>query len=178
MRNLLVIGAVCAVCAVGQDGGLSAANRQLYGMAKSNVVKSAENMPEENYSFKPTPEVRSFGQLVGHVSDANYTFCSAVLGEKSPVSGIEKGKTSKADLVAAVKASFEYCDKAYELPESDIAQKVTFFGQERPKLTILEFNNMHDMEHYGNMVTYLRLKNLVPPSSAQRPPAAQSTSKR
>jgi uncharacterized damage-inducible protein DinB len=168
MRKLLVAGAVCAVCALAQDGGLSAANKTLYGMAKGNLVKAAEKMPEENYSFKPTDDVRSFGQLVGHVSDANYTFCSAVLGEKAPVSGVEKSKTSKTDLVAAIKASFDYCDKAYDLPEADIAQKVKFFGQDRPKLTILEFNNMHDFEHYGNMVTYLRIKNIVPPSSEKR----------
>ena len=168
MRRLLGVGALCAVCALAQDGGLSAANKTLYGMAKGNLLKAAEKMSEENYSFKPTDDVRSFGQVVGHVADANYMFCSAVLGEKPPVSGIEKGKTAKADLVAAIKASFDYCDKAYELPESDIAQKVKFFGQDRPKLTILSFNNMHDYEHYGNMVTYMRLKKIVPPSSEGR----------
>lgn len=169
MRNLIVVfGVVCAGSLLAQEGGLAAGTKSLYGIAKNNLVKAAEKMPEENYSFKPTPDVRSFGQLVGHVADANYTFCSAVIGEKAPVSGIEKGKTSKADLVQAIKDSFTYCDKAYDLPESDIAQKVKFFGQDRAKLTILDFNNMHDYEHYGNMVTYLRLKNIVPPSSEPR----------
>lgn len=150
----------------GADNPLSAGNKQLYGMAKNNLVRAAEKVPEGDYSFKPTDSVRSFGQLVGHVADANYGFCSAVLGEKPPVSGIEKSKTSKADLVQAIKDSFAFCDKAYDgLTDATAGEKVKFFGQERAKLVILEFNNMHDMEHYGNMVTYMRLKNIVPPSS-------------
>jgi uncharacterized damage-inducible protein DinB len=166
MRIKTAMFVVCCVAAFGQDNPLSTANKNLYSMAKNNLVKAAEKMPEENYSFKPTPEVRSFAQLVDHVSDANYGFCSAVLGEKPPVSGVEKSKTTKADLVQAIKDSFAYCDKAYDgLTDAAATQMVKFFGQERPKLAILEFNNMHDFEHYGNIVTYLRLKNIVPPSS-------------
>src|SRR5713101_9572591 len=85
---------------------LSAGNKGIYNIIKNNLVRAAEKMPEENYAFKPTPEVRSFGQIVGHVADAQYTFCSAASGEKSPAPGIEKGKTSKADLVQALKDAF------------------------------------------------------------------------
>ena len=70
-------------------------------------------MPEQNYSFKPTPEVRSFGQLVGHVADAQYGFCSTATGEPNPMKAIEKTKTSKADLVVALKDAVAYCNKAY-----------------------------------------------------------------
>ena len=73
---------------------LSAGNKGIYNTVKNNLVKAAEKMPEENYAFKPTPEVRSFGQLVGHVADAQYGFCSAALGEKNPAPGIEKSKTT------------------------------------------------------------------------------------
>jgi uncharacterized damage-inducible protein DinB len=126
-------------------------------------------MPEENYSFKPTPEVRSFGQLIGHVADAQYAFCSTVLGEKNPAPGVEKSKTSKADLVQALKDAVAYCDKAYDgMTDAQAVQIVKFFGQDRAKVTVLSFNTIHSMEHYGNMVTYLRLKGLVPPSSEAR----------
>ena len=166
--SLLLLGA-CFVWAQSAENPLSAGTKGLYMMAKTNVTRAAEKMPPENYAFKPTDDVRSFGQVVGHVADANYMFCSAVLGEKPPVSGIEKGKTSKDDLVQALKDSFSYCDKAYDgMTDAAAAQMVKFFGQDRAKLTILSFNVIHDYEHYGNIVTYMRLKGLVPPSSEPR----------
>jgi uncharacterized damage-inducible protein DinB len=158
-----------ALSAQSADNPLSTGTKGLYTMAKTNLVKAAEKMPEENYDFKATPDVRSFGQLVGHVADASYMFCSAALGEQPPVRGIEKSKTTKADLVQALKDGFAYCDKAYDgMTDLKAAAKVKFFGSERPALTVLDFNVVHDYEHYGNIVTYMRLKGLVPPSSEPR----------
>jgi len=148
---------------------LSTGTKGLYNLVKGNLVKAAEKMPEENYSFKPTPEVRSYGQLVGHVADAQYLFCSAVLGEKNPAPGIEKSKTSKADLVQALKDGFAYCDKAYDgMTDAHAGEMVKFFGREMAKVPVLALNNAHNNEHYGNIVTYLRIKGLVPPSSEGR----------
>src|SRR5690349_14219262 len=87
---------------------LSGATKYIYGVSKSDLLKSAEEMPEENYSFKPVSTVRSFGQLVGHVADAQYEFCAAVVGDGKQPPGIEKTKTSKADLVQALKDGFAY----------------------------------------------------------------------
>jgi uncharacterized damage-inducible protein DinB len=148
---------------------LSAGNKGLYSIIKTNLTKAAEKMPEENYGFKPTPDVRSFGQIVGHVADAQYLFCSAALGEKNPAPGIEKSKTSKADLVKALNDAVAYCDKAYDgLTDAHAAEIVKFFGRDQAKLSVLAFNNAHSDEHYGNLVTYMRLKGLVPPSSEGR----------
>ncbi len=156
------------------DNPLSSGIKAAYAVAKNNVTKAAAKMPEENYAFKPTPDVRSFGQLVGHVADANYMFCSVVQGEKAPVSGIEKSKSTKADLVQALESSFQYCDKVYgALTDANAAELVKFMGGDRAKLAVLSFNNMHDYEHYGNMVTYMRLKGIVPPSSEPRPAPAE-----
>jgi len=136
------------------------------------LLRSAEKMPEENYSFKPTDSVRSYGQILGHVADAQYLFCSIALGEKAPDLKIEKTKTSKADLTAALKDAFAYCNRAYDtMTDASGAEMVKFFGRDNPKLGVLTFNNMHNMEHYGNPVTYMRLKNIVPPSSEQSAPA-------
>jgi uncharacterized damage-inducible protein DinB len=150
---------------------LSAGAKKTYDIIKGNVTKAAAKMPEEHYAFKPTPEVRSFGQLVAHIADANYGFCATVLGEKPPEGGfggaIEKsGKATKADLEKALAASFAYCDKAHAgmTDAAGAAMVKSFFG-EMAKLSVLEFNTHHDFEHYGNMVTYMRMKNLVPPSS-------------
>jgi uncharacterized damage-inducible protein DinB len=149
---------------------LSAGAKKTYDIIKGNVIKAAAKMPEEHYAFKPTPEVRSFGQLVAHIADANYGFCAVVLGEKPPEGGfggtLEKSKTTKADLEKALAASFAYCDKAHAgmTDAAGAAMVKSFFG-EMAKLSVLEFNTHHEFEHYGNMVTYMRMKNLVPPSS-------------
>ncbi len=148
---------------------LSGGIKGIYNITKDNVARAAEKMPEENYTFQPTPEVRSFGQIIGHVADAQYLFCSAAIGEKNPAPGIEKSKTTKADLVKALNDAFAYCDKAYNaMTDAHAADTVKFFGRDQAKLTILAFNSAHNMEHYGNLVTYMRIKGLVPPSSEPR----------
>ncbi len=145
---------------------LSAGAKSLYAMAKNNVLKSAEEMPESDYSFKPTEGVRTFGQLVGHVADGQYEFCSSVVGDNAQPPEVEKNKTTKADLIAGLKTAFAYCDKAYNgLTDAQAASVVKFFGRDMAKLSVLNFNTAHTDEHYGNMVTYLRMKGLVPPSS-------------
>ena len=145
---------------------LSTGAKVFNGMVTANVVAAAEKMPEASYSFKPTPEVRSFGELVGHTADAQNMFCSTVAGEKSPTMGIEKSKTTKADLVQAVKDAAAYCDKVYSAMTDDhAAELVSMFGRQMSKLTVLTVNTAHLDEHYGNMVTYMRIRGLVPPSS-------------
>jgi uncharacterized damage-inducible protein DinB len=158
------------------DNPLSAWTKVANGRVKDILLRSAEKVPEENYNFKPTDAVRSFGQIVGHVADAQYMFCSIALGEKNPAPNIERNKTSKADLIAALKDAFAYCDKAYDgMTDASATQMVKLFGRDTPKLAVLTVNNMHNMEHYGNLVTYMRLKNIVPPSSE---PAPQSQPKK
>jgi uncharacterized damage-inducible protein DinB len=148
------------------ENPLSMAAKHAYIMSKSDLLKSAEEMPEANYSFRPAESVRTFGQLVGHVADGQYEFCSAVVGDGKQPPGIEKTKTSKADLIQSLKDAFAYCDQAYNgMTDAQAAQVIKFFGYQAPKLSVLYFNTGHNMEHYGNMVTYLRIKGLVPPSS-------------
>jgi uncharacterized damage-inducible protein DinB len=153
-----------------QDNPLSTFNKYAYARVKDILLRSAEKMPEENYSFKPVDTVRSYGQIVGHVADAQYMFCSIALGDKNPGLKIEQTKTSKADLIAALKEAFAYCDKAYDgMTDASAAQMVKLFGNDAPRLGALTVNNMHDLEHYGNLVTYMRLKGIVPPSSEPTP---------
>lgn len=168
--GLTCFALLCASAANGQGsaGGLSEGQKRLHTMFSNNLIRAAEKMPEEHYSFKPTPEVRSFGQLIGHVADAQYLFCAPVTGATNPAPGIEKGQTSKADLVKSLKEAFAYCEKAFAMSDAEAAQPVKFFGREQPKLTVLSFKSAHDMEHYGNVVTYMRMKGLVPPSSEGR----------
>jgi Uncharacterized protein conserved in bacteria len=161
-----------------QANPLSTWNKLAYARVKGVLLKSAEKMPEENYAFKPVDTVRSYGQIVGHVADAQYLFCSLALGEKNPAPDIEHSKTSKADLIAALNTAFAYCDKAYDgMTDASAAQTIKLFGNDAPRLSALTVNNMHDLEHYGNLATYMRIKNIVPPSSEQQQPPPQPAKK-
>jgi uncharacterized damage-inducible protein DinB len=134
------------------------------------IERAADKMPEEEYPFKPdpaVPSVRSFGQILGHIADADYLFCSAVLGENSPSAGIEKTKTAKGELTSALHDAFAYCNRAYDtLTDANANETVKAFGHERNKLGVLWFNASHNLEHY---VAYMRLKGIVPPSSDRKP---------
>ena len=171
MRTFSVLATLCllGLPAVAQTANpLTAGAKKIYGITKNDLLKSAEEMPEENYSFKPVSTVRTFGELIGHVADGQYEFCGPVAGDGVKSPDVEKNKTSKADLIAALKVAFAYCDKTYAgMTDAHAADMIKFFGNDWPKLSILGFNNAHNMEHYGNMVTYLRIKGLVPPSSKQ-----------
>ena len=153
---------------------MSSGAKRSYDIIKGYILKSAEKMPEEHYAFKPTPEVRSFGELLGHIADANFVICGMVAEEKPPVGGfeapasIEKTKNTKADLSKALADSFAFCDKVHAgMTDAEGAAMIKSFVGQMAKLSFLEFNTHHDFEHYGNIVTYMRLKGLVPPSSEQ-----------
>lgn len=183
LRMLLICLLAPAAVALAQEKPSSAAaapsanpystfTKAAYGRVENILLRSAEKVPEEDYGFKPTDAVRSYGQIIGHVADAQYMFCSIALGEKNPAPNIEKTKTTRADLIAALKDAFAYCDKVYDgMTDASGAQIIKLFGGDTPRLGVLIVNNMHDMEHYGNLVTYMRLKNIVPPTSEPAPQA-------
>jgi uncharacterized damage-inducible protein DinB len=153
---------------------ISVSQNQMYTMLSGVVIAAAEKMPEENYSFKPTPDVRSFGQLVGHLADSQYFFCSSVAGESKPGSEAEKTKTSKADLVAALKEAVAYCSKTYAgMTDAKGSEMMKMMNHDFAKLTVLSANTAHDYEHYGNMATYMRLKGIVPPTSEKHAETGQ-----
>ena len=174
MMKRVAAAVVAVLCTAGlasaQDAMIDAIRKQ-HDMIKSNLVKSAAKVSEADYAFKPTPEVRSFGELVGHVANANYMICAMAIGEKSPAAGnIEKTVTGKAALEKALGEAVAYCDSALaKLTTTSAAEEVPkFFTGPTPRLGVFSFNNAHNMEHYGNMVTYMRMKGLVPPSSEGR----------
>ena len=144
-----------------------------WNSAKRNIAESATQMPEDGYAFKPVESVRTFGQILAHVAGANYVFCSAALGEKSPYEEdhFEKTAKTKAEIVKAVDASLAYCDKAVTAAtDASLAQMVAqpFGGGQGARAAVLMGNTGHLNEHYGNLVTYFRIKGMVPPSSAPR----------
>jgi uncharacterized damage-inducible protein DinB len=165
MKTISLVFLCAAAVACAQDNPLSAETKALYGMTKANILKSAQKMPEKNFGFKPAESVRSFAGVVGHIADAQYLFCGAVKGESKQMN-IEKTQTTQEGLVAALKDAFAYCDAVYDsMADSAAADKIKFFGSQRTKLETLNFNIAHNFEHYGNLVTYMRIKGVVPPSS-------------
>ena len=138
-----------------------------WNSVKRYVAASAEKMPAEQYGFKPTPEVRSFGELVGHLANEHYLLCSPLKGEANPMEKTDFEKiTAKADLVKAINDSIAYCDAAYAAVK-DEAKTIASISQTRrdTPFRVMLLNVTHDNEHYGNMITYLRMKGIVPPSS-------------
>ena len=147
---------------------LTADAREAWGFVKDVVLRAAEKMPAENYAFKPVPEVRSFSQLVAHIANAQNQICAQTKGVAAPTVP-QTDKATKADLIAALKESDAFCDAAFEgLTDARAAEQVKIYGRNRTRLSGLYMLSFHGYEHYGNIVTYMRLKGLVPPTSEPR----------
>jgi hypothetical protein len=150
-----------------QTGSLTMDVKRDYALVRDYFIRAAEKMPEESYGFKPSPDVRTFAQQVAHVADDQYNLCGPARGEtrKAPYTDIEDRLSKKADLVPALKAAFAYCDGAYDALTDLSGGEPTSGARRRSKFSMLNWNLWHTWEHYGNVVVYLRMKGLVPPSS-------------
>lgn len=181
MGAFAAVSCVTAVAQVapqagGKDQPAAAANpisqaiRQAWDGGTRNLQESAAQMPEADYAFKPIDQVRTFGGILAHVAGANYVFCAAARAEKSPFSEdhFEKNAKTKADIVKALNDSVAFCDAAYKnLTDQSAAESIAMpFGMANgPRAGALIGNAGHVQEHYGNLVTYFRIKGMVPPSS-------------
>jgi uncharacterized damage-inducible protein DinB len=184
MRVLSIVAAVCFLCAgpasaQSADGNVYTADAQRqYQYIQGLIMRAAEKVGPDLYSFKPTPAVRSLGGVLGHVADANMLLCGVASGKPTDFDKIMKDlssvqvhekKTVKAELIAALKESSAYCDSVFaQLNDMTGRDQVVWFGgQKMAKLMVLTMSTSHAWEHYGNLVTYMRLKDIVPPSSEQ-----------
>ena len=165
---ILALGLVSLPGLEAQDNPFSTDARQTYALIKDSILRAADKMPAQDYSFRSTPPVRSFAEMIAHVADAQMRMCGVVKGE-SPAANAAS-KTTKAELVIALKASFDYCDPVYQsMTDAAGAAKVRWALWDMSKLGLLNWNISHDNEMYGIMGAFLRLKGLVPPSSEGRP---------
>lgn len=163
----LMIAVLAGACVLSAQASLSAESKRGYNIVKNNILNSAEKMPEDAYSFKPTPEIRSFAEVLDHVADSQMRICSAMAGDQKTPSAA--GKTTKADVIAALKDAFAECDKAYDsLTDANAAEAIQTPRGQLTRLGALGANTVHDTEQYGIMTVYMRLKGIVPPSS-ERP---------
>jgi uncharacterized damage-inducible protein DinB len=131
------------------------------------ILKTAELVPEELFSFKATPEVRSIGQLLGHIADATTSMCANAGAIKVAPLGAEKSLTTKAQLTKALREAYAVCDTVISgMTDAQAGETTKFYiGGMSTRGMIIAFNTTHSYEHYGNLVTYMRLNKIVPPSS-------------
>jgi uncharacterized damage-inducible protein DinB len=161
-----------------QSMGLAEGLKRAWNGVKQNVTETADKMPEANFGFKPTPDVRSFGEVLGHIVDGNTAYCSLAKGETPPKPSAEK-ITAKADLVKALNDSFAACDAIFNsLTDEGLLEKVKQGQNERARGIYISAVIAHVNEHYGNLVTYMRLKGLVPPSTERAQKAAAAAPKK
>jgi uncharacterized damage-inducible protein DinB len=151
-------------------GGVNA----MHAAIRRNLAEAAENMPADEYTFRPTPELRTFSQIIGHLAKANFFFCSQAMGEKSPATVDYEQITAKAALVKALNDSLVYCDRVYAATTDanfsqpvQIADVVGTGSSNTVRGAVLMYNITHNNEHYGNIAVYMRLKGHVPPSTAR-----------
>jgi uncharacterized damage-inducible protein DinB len=169
-RALVVLSALLVRPLMAQGDVRATDVRSLWSDASKNIERAAVDVPEEKYSYKPTPDVRAFGELVSHVAGVQGMLCAAALGEKPPSPDVvDKGPKSKEALLKALRESNEHCARAYAQTDAASDATIDFFGMKRTRFYWLMFNAMHDNEHYGNIVTYMRLNGMVPPSSQPAP---------
>jgi uncharacterized damage-inducible protein DinB len=188
MRRLVILAIVFACVTlpkasaqttdVGYDKELSrslaSVAKEMHATIRRNIAEAAEQMPAEEYAFRPTPQVRTFGQLIGHLINANFFFCAEAAGEKSPGTVNYEKITDKATLVKDLNDSLAYCDRVYgATTDANFNQAVRIGdGVNMPSANtvrgaVLIYNVAHNNEHYGNLVVYMRLKGHVPPSTAR-----------
>ena len=128
---------------------------------QDKIMKAADAMPESKYSYRPTKDVRSFGEIVTHVADISYYLCSNAKGEAPPATATAKG--SKTEIVAYLKGAFRLCDGVYSgFTDAHLNDPADFWGFKTNKMFILTQAGNHDALHYGNLVTYMRLNGLEP----------------
>ena len=154
---------------------LSNEARADFASIRDYVTRAAEKMPAAKYDYRPVPEVRTFGQIIAHVADDQFNLCAPVKGETrhDAYSQIEHTITTKAALVDTLKKAFAYCDAAYApIADATAAEAVHMGKSTRSRLAMLQWNVWHTWEHYGNLVTYLRINHIVPPSSEPTKSAA------
>jgi uncharacterized damage-inducible protein DinB len=141
--------------------------RGLFDVTKQSVTATAQDLDDRIYAYRPNADVRTAGQILAHIADGQFIFCSAAAGEANPhPESFEQTATTKAAIVSALAQGFAYCESVYaRTTDANAARQVDFFTGPSTTGGVLAFNSAHNYEHYGNLVTYMRLNGIVPPSS-------------
>ena len=167
---IAIIGAATAAAQAPQ-GSMSASGpaaevQRAYNGLKPNILKAANNMPDDSYTYKPTPDIRTFARVVNHITEAQTRACGAVNGSGAPSTTVPPETATKAAIVEALQASFATCDKAFaSITDANATEMLPLGQNKRSRLGLLWGTVSHDNEQYATLALYMRLKGLTPPSS-------------
>lgn len=167
---------ISTIPAAAQSKSVAESLKRVHDGVARNVVEAAAKMPDADYAFQATKDVRTFAGFVGHIANANFSYCSRAKGEANPNKDDFEKVSDKAKLVAGIKAAVAYCEPVYAAQtDASLAEMIAAGQQQTPRAFFLIQNASHNNEHYGNLVTYMRLKGHVPPSTerAQTPRPGQ-----
>jgi uncharacterized damage-inducible protein DinB len=146
---------------------VATAVRTLLPGRQKNILGAIEAMPAEKFSYKPTPDQMSFAHLVVHIVESNYGGCSKLADIPAPKTEELKETDGKDKLLAAAKASFDFCGSALaNLDDSKLGDTLDFFGRiQGPRALAALFLASGWADHYGAQAMYLRLNGILPPSA-------------
>ncbi len=141
--------------------------KSLFDVTKTNIMATAEILDDELYAYRPTDEVRTAGEILAHIADGQFSFCGSAAGEPNAApENFEETRTHKAGIIEALELGFAYCERVFaRTTDAGAVAAADFFGTPNTVAGILAFNSAHNYEHYGNLVTYMRINGIVPPSS-------------
>lgn len=167
MAMVMTTGVAMGQAAPAGPTGPSAEVQRSYATFKTNILKSADKMPEADYTFKPTPDVRTYARVLNHVTEAQFRTCGALNGiAAADIQKPPADTADKATIIDALKLSFAACDKAFgATTDANLADMFDLFNSKRSRIGILWGTVAHDDEQYATLSLYLRLKGLAPPSS-------------
>ena len=166
---LFAVSSAAQPPSAGQKVGLTTSLQRAYGTLKGNLTQAAEKMPEANYGFKPAPDpdLRTYGQWIGHQADNQFNNCANIKGvpNPSPAQSNEK-KATKAELVKALADAFAFCDGAISALTDQTALQMVKQGEgEAARGAVVSALLSHGLESYGIVVVYLRAKGIAPPNA-------------
>ncbi len=171
-RSLRLVGVIvitipfaCSSAVHAQDANPISTNlRASWSNIRDLLTKMADEMPTENYRFKPTPEIQDFGQRMGHAIITNMRACAALKGDTKTIT--LSAMPSKDEIVSAMKQANDECDSLMDsLTDADVLRFVSARGGQRLELGVIEGMIEHSQENNGYLDVYLRIKGIVPPSS-------------
>ena len=166
LATVMVSGAALAQSPAASSGP-AAEVQHSYAAVKANILKAADRMPAEDFQYKPTPDIRTFGRVVNHITEAQLHMCGPVNHTAADAMGKVPAETAnKAEIIAALQGSFAECDKAFaSASDQNLGDAFEVFKTRRSRIGLLWGAVSHDNEQYATLALYLRLKGLVPPSS-------------
>jgi hypothetical protein len=157
---------VAPLRAQGPDATIASV-KTTYDVVKGYITKAAAQVPDDKYSYQPTKDVRTMGQLFGHIANASAMICSTATGTKPATAADAEKLPNKAAIQKAVADAFAVCDKAMaSITPANANESVSLFGMTHTRVGAMAFNTAHLFEDYGNLVTYMHINRIVPPSAA------------